>query len=202
MPTRQPVRMFPDVPPAAPPRVAPGRSRFAVVGFGNVFQGDRGVGLYALEAMEQAGFGREATLDFLTGDYRSLMFCLHEADAAVIIQAALMSGRPGELHALDLPRFRSLAATDHRVPSRHRALAETLAWIEVAHRLPRGMLFLFVEPDPTRDREGPGLSGPARRGVRRAVELAADFLEKHGAGRPAGHVQDRLYAIPWLGVTF
>ncbi|QLA15487.1 hydrogenase maturation protease [Desulfolutivibrio sulfoxidireducens] len=178
------------------------RPHFAVVGFGNVFQGDRGAGVYALEALEQAGFRADVSLHPLTGDYRALMYCLYGADAAVIIQAAAVTGRPGELHALDLPRFRTLAALDQGAPSAHKALAAMLAWIEVAHRLPRELLFLLIDPDPAYAPDGAGLSGPARRGVRRAVELAAVFLEKNGAARPAGHVPDRLYAIPWLGVTF
>jgi hypothetical protein len=120
----------------------------------------------------------------------------------VVVQAAEVSGHPGEIHAMDLPRFRTLAALDHRVPSRHKALAEMLLWIEMAHRLPGKLLFLFLEPDPGNDRDGAGLSGPGRRAVRRAVERAADFLVKNGAHRPAGYVPDRLYAVPWLGVTF
>lgn len=196
-----------------PPAVTPGpsvvpacdgtiRPRLAVVGFGNAFRGDRGAGLYVLEALDQAGFGSHVALDHIVGDYRALISCLYDADAAVIVQAAEACGRPGDVHALDLPRFRTLAAMDHRVPSQPRALAEALTWIEMGHRLPRELLFLFIEPDPTCDGQAPGLSGPVRRGVRRAVDLAADFLERNGADRPAGHVPDRLYTVPWLGMRF
>ncbi len=187
---------------AAPPSGGAARPRCAVVGFGNALRGDRGAGLYVLEAMDQAGFGSHVTLDHIVGDYRTLISSLYEADTAVVVQAAEVSGHPGEIHAMDLPRFRTLAALDHRVPSRHKALAEMLLWIEMAHRLPGKLLFLFLEPDPGNDRDGAGLSGPGRRAVRRAVERAADFLVKNGAHRPAGYVPDRLYAVPWLGVTF
>ncbi|NMC48066.1 MAG: hydrogenase maturation protease [Desulfovibrio sp.] len=195
----RPVAPGPSVVPACDGTTRP---RLAVVGFGNALRGDRGAGLYVLEALDQAGFGSHVALNHIVGDYRTLISCLYDADAAVIVQAAEACGRPGDVHALDLPRFRTLAAMDHRVPSQPRALAEALTWIEVGHRLPRKLLILFIEPAPTCDGQGPGPSGPVRRGVRRAVDLAANFLERNGADRPAGHVPDRLYAVPWLGIRF
>ena len=118
---------------------------------------------------------------YIAEDYRNLMPCLYAAHAAVIIQADAVTGRSGDVHDLDLDRFRTLAALDHRIPSRHMALAEMLGTIETAHRLPQQLRIVLVDPDPTRDSHGACLSPAARRGVRRAVELAACFLEQCGA---------------------
>lgn len=179
----------------------PGR-RYAVVGFGNLFRGDHGLGLYALEALEQVGFGSEVHLDYIAEDYRNLMPCLYAAHAAVIVQADALTGRPGDVHDLDLDRFRTLAALDHRIPSRRAALAEMLGTIETAHRLPPKLRIVLADPDPTRDAHGACLSPAARRGVRRAVELAACFLERSGAVCPNGRKPDRVYRIHWLDMAF
>lgn len=177
------------------------RRRYAVVGFGDMFRGDHGIGLYALEALEQAGFGPDVGLDYIAGDYRNLMTCLYGADAAVIVQADVVSGRPGEVHSLDLGRFRTLAALDHRLPSSRVALAEMLGIIETAYRLPRELRIVLVDPDPAFDVGGAGLSRAVRRGLRRAVELTASVLERNGAVRQNGRLADRVYRIPWLDMT-
>ncbi|MEF3697022.1 hydrogenase maturation protease [Desulfolutivibrio sp.] len=186
--------------PAPLPPETTGR-RYAVVGFGNLFRGDHGVGLYALEALEQAGFGPEVRLDYIVGDYRNLMTCLYGTDVAVIVQADVVSGRPGDIHSLDLARFRTLAALDHHLPSRRVALAEMLGIIEAAYRLPRELRIVLVDPDPAFDDGGAGLSRAVRRGARRAVELTASVLERNGAVRQNGRMVNRVYRIPWLDMT-
>ncbi len=191
----------PETTTSPPLTETPGR-RHAVVGFGNLFRGDHGLGLYALEALEQVGFGPDVRLDYIAGDYRNLMPCLYSAHAAVILQADVVTGRPGDVHDLDLDRFRTLAALDHRIPSRRVALAEMLGTIETAHRLPPQLRIILVDPDPTRNDQGACLSPAARRGVRRAVELTACFLEQNHAVCRHGRIADRVYRIPWLNMAF
>lgn len=189
-------------PGARPPLAGADDPRHAVAGFGNLFHGDHGVGLYAIMALEQLGFGEDVRLNYLAEDYRSLLTCLYEAHAAVVILADTVSGRPGTIHVLDHARLRTLAALDARPASPVRSLAGMLELIGLACALPDKLCVLLVEPDPGHDDRPGSLSAAGRRGVRQAVKEATAFLSAHGGDRPAGRPEDRIYRIPWAGMTF
>lgn len=189
----------PDRPPMTAPATTARRPRGVALGFGDIFAGDDGVGLYMVEALTQDVQDEDVVIRYMAGDCRALPFALHGADAAVLILGHAARGRSGAFATMDLPAFRTLAALDDRPGSRARDVAKALAWLEVVGGVPAQLLFVVFDLGP-----GMGLafSEPLRQGARAAMAPIRNFFAAAGVAGPAEPTVSRLYRVPWLGVAF
>ncbi len=162
--------------------VAPGRA--LVIGVGNRFRGDDGVGAAVLDALGEIE-ATAAGLDLLEldGEPTRLVDAWHARPSVIVVDAVLTDDvEPGGLvvlegeSALDPDRVGHWSAG---VSGHSAGLGEALRLAAVLDRLPAELVVLGVAANDFGD--GPGLSGPVQRAVddvvaeirRRTVDLGS-----------------------------
>ena len=158
------------------------RRPIVVVGVGNPWRGDDGVGpAVAAAVRDRLGpggpAGRVDVVD-LDGEAARLVDAWDGADLAVVVDAARTGAPPGTLHRLDADGVRAAStASSHALGVQHAvALARALG------RLPRRLVLIGVEGADFG--HGTHLSDPVAAAVEPASRLVAEVV----AGRVAGTV--------------
>jgi hydrogenase maturation protease len=151
--------------------------RTVVIGVGNPYRADDGVGPAVVALLERRRV-ESAVLAHSLGEATGLIELWTGADLAIVVDAVLAEpAHPGRVHRLVVhrpPAERGRAASSHGLD-----LGEAVELARVLDRLPGELVLYAVEVD--RVGYGEGLSGPvARAGERLAGDIAAELA----AGRP------------------
>jgi hydrogenase maturation protease len=140
--------------------------KIAILGLGNVLQGDRGAACYVLESVANEIVGRSVHISYLGDNSIFAGGLLYEADLAIIVGTLRLSGIPGGLHVWNGCVFKQhatwLVAED---PAIERLLA-ALARADLAGGFPEKLVFIWIEP---KDTHGYSLTKPVRRAIAMAV---------------------------------
>jgi hydrogenase maturation protease len=145
--------------------------KIAILGLGDMFQGDRGAAYYVLKSVANEISGEHIHISYLGDNPNYAGGLLYETDLAIIVGALNLSGVPGAMHVWNGRVFEQhavwLAGED---PAIDRLLA-ALARADLAGGLPRKLLFVWIEPKET---HGYQISKP----VRGAIAMATRRIRK------------------------
>ncbi|MEU6329728.1 hydrogenase maturation protease [Streptomyces sp. NPDC047049] len=160
-------------------------ARIAVIGVGNDYRRDDGVGRAVVTRLARRGryrpLPRGVTLMCTDGEPTRLIAAWEDARLAVIVDAAhARPARPGRVHRLrvdgDLPQTRWGETSSHGF-----ALGDAVQLARALGRLPGALLVYAVEAADTR--LGTGLSPPVAAAVGPLVQRIEEDLVRHA---PAG----------------
>jgi hydrogenase maturation protease len=155
------------------PEPQPARTPVLVLGLGNLLLGDDGCGLRLLEQL--SGQFADPRVEFLDGGTMglSLLGCLEERSAILILDAVGLGAAPGTIHVLRDAELGALRA--HRASTPHEGnaleLLETMVLLDGA--LPR-IAVVGIEPEIVRT--GTVLSLTVEQAIPRALEQARQVL--------------------------
>ncbi|MEU9044635.1 MULTISPECIES: hydrogenase maturation protease [unclassified Kitasatospora] len=163
-------------------------SRIIVIGVGNEYRRDDGVGWAVLarlaEQAEQRPLPGSPVLRVCDGDPARLIGRWEDADLAIVVDAAhAHPGCPGRVHRLELDAER-LPRSGGTTSSHGLGLGEAVELARVLDRLPRRLVVYAVEGADTT--LGPGLSTPVAAAVEPLVRRIVKDLAPHrdpAAGR-------------------
>ncbi|MFH8371730.1 hydrogenase maturation protease [Streptomyces sp. NPDC018031] len=157
-----------------------GSGHIAVVGVGNEFRHDDGIGCIAVTRLEERA--RHSPLPAGTvvsrcdGDPGRLIGLWEGADLAIVIDAAhAHPGRPGKVHRVELadrPVGSGGATSSHSL-----GLGEAVELARALDRLPRRLVVYAVEGAD--QRMGIGLSPPVAAAVEPLVRCIEDDIARH-----------------------
>jgi hydrogenase maturation protease len=151
--------------------------RTVVIGVGNPYRADDGVGPAVVQLLEQCHV-EDAVLCRSLGEATELIDLWTGVDLAIVVDAVLAEpAHPGRVHRLVVhrpPTERSRAASSHGVD-----LGEAVELARVLDRLPGELVLYAVEVDHVG--HGEGLSAPV---TEAAARLAGDIAAELAARRP------------------
>jgi hydrogenase maturation protease len=159
-----------------------GRERIVVMGVGNPWRGDDGIGPAVAAALRDrpGPGGPSGPVDVvdLDGEAARLVDAWDGADLAVVVDAVRTGAPPGALHRLDADSMRAAAtASSHALGVQHAvALARAL------DRLPRRLVLVGVEGADFG--HGTHLSDPVAAAVEPATRLVAEVVAEAVAAAP------------------
>lgn len=166
--------------------------RISIVGVGDYFRGDLGLGCYVVSALQEEPLGDDVELRTLGSDASDVDIHLYGAAFAIIIQAVELGEPPGRIQKWDYPTFlerrRLFPDLYDKLDRLHRALARA----EFAGALPDELLFVWIEPWST---EGPVVSALGRKAFRLVIRKLKEVLVERDA-LPAHLVRiGRIYRL-------
>jgi hydrogenase maturation protease len=144
-----------------------------VIGVGNEYRRDDGVGLAV--ARELRRFGMPVDILEHSGEGAGLMQTWEDADAVVLVDAVLCGGKPGALFRLDAHTDR-LSAGSLRCSNHAFGVADAIALGRVLHKLPRTFILYGIEGEDYG--EGEGCSNSLQAAIPEAAERIAGEIEK------------------------
>lgn len=161
--------------------------KIAILGLGDILQGDRGAACYVLESVAGQTVGRSVQIAYLGDNSTFAGGVLYKTDLAIVVGTLDLSGIPGGLHVWNGKVFKQheswLAGEDPAIGGLLGALAKT----DLAGGFPRKLIFIWIEPQYT---QGYHISKPVRRAIAMAVKrirrelMAIDWLDRaHHRGR-------------------
>jgi hydrogenase maturation protease len=117
--------------------------KILVIGIGNAYRSDDGVGLIAARRLKNQ---RSRSLRVLehSGEGADLMNCWEGADAVILLDAVLSGSKPGTLHRWNASR-RPLPARTLRGSSHAFSLVAAVELARVLRRLPQRLIVYGVE---------------------------------------------------------
>lgn len=138
-----------------------------VVGIGNEFRGDDGIGLYVARRLQGA---LPASVEVVEhqGEPSGLMDYWEGAETVWLVDAVSSGAKPGTVRRLDVSES-ALPAHLFRASTHHIGLAEVVELARVLRRLPRRVVVYGVE----------GARFDARQGLTCDVEAAAELVVAH-----------------------
>ncbi|MDH6121367.1 hydrogenase maturation protease [Kitasatospora sp. GAS204B] len=153
-------------------------SRIVVIGVGNEYRRDDGVGRTVVARLAERAVARPlpdgTTLRVCDGDPARLLTLWEAADLAVVVDAAhAHPGHPGRVHRLELGSER-LSPSDGPTSSHGLGLGEAVELARALDRLPGTLVVYAVEGANTT--MGTGLSAPVAAAVDPLVARIADDL--------------------------
>ncbi len=119
------------------------KTEVLVMGIGNAYRSDDGVGLLAVRRLKEQSSNSFGTLEH-NGEGADLMNCWEGADAVIVLDAVRSSAKPGTLHRWDAG-LRPLPAMAFRGSSHAFSLAEAIEMARVLGRLPQRLIVYGVE---------------------------------------------------------
>jgi len=150
-----------------------------VIGIGNAYRSDDGVGLVAARRLKNQGSRSFRVLEH-SGEGADLMNCWEGADAVILVDAVQSGSKPGTLHRWNASR-RPLPARTFRGSSHAFSLVAAVELARVLRRLPQHLIVYGVEG---RDfRAGTGLSFEAEEAVGDVVERVLREVRQVSCGR-------------------
>lgn len=148
-----------------------------IIGLGDIFKGDLGIGCYIIEAFEQERLNDSIQLAYLAEDPRYAGDLLYEMNFVVIVGALNIEGAPGDIHCWSYETFyKNIAWLVNEFPS-IRLLVDALAWAELAGKFPEELLFFWIEPKMT---EGLGISKEVCKALRKTIQIIKKNLFERG----------------------
>lgn len=154
-----------------------------IIGIGNAFRHDDGIGLRVADMAEER-FGDAVGVCVLDGEPTRMVDTWEGADLAIVVDGVRSGAEPGTIHRLVLESDGATAAPgDHTdIPESPRAASshatgpgDAVALARVLGRMPRRLLLYGVEGEDFSD--GPGLSPAVERVLEDVVASIARDLE-------------------------
>jgi hydrogenase maturation protease len=133
----------------------------AVIGVGNEFRSDDGLGLYAARELRRRGAGGIVVTE-QSGEGTALLDTWQGQDVVVLIDAITSGGTPGEVHRIDCIAS-GVAHSLFRSSSHTFGVAEAIALGRSLGALPRVLLLYGIEG--CRFDQGRGVSDQVLRGM-------------------------------------
>ncbi|MFI6445697.1 hydrogenase maturation protease [Kitasatospora sp. NPDC050543] len=160
-------------------------ARITVIGVGNEYRRDDGVGWAVVARMaeraEKHPLPGRPSLVVCDGDPARLISHWDGADLAVVVDAAhAHPGQPGRVHRLELAGGR-LAREDSATSSHGLGLGDAVELARELDRLPRILIVYAVEGADCS--LGTGLSAPVRAAVESLAEQIAEQIAQHHGPR-------------------
>jgi len=152
-------------------------NNISIVGFGDIFKGDLGIGCYLIDVLCQEPLGEAVELAYVGENLHYTGAYLCEMDFAVIAGGLDMGGGAGMIHCWDMPTFEHNAFWLGENSVSMRLLARTLTGMRLSGFLPADLLLLLMEPDLT---EGFGMSPMMHKVLRKAVHIIKEHLFRRG----------------------
>lgn len=124
-------------------RPDPSHSGFIIIGVGNEFRQDDGVGIAVARLLKSRGLPSVTVVE-QAGEGTELLDCLHYAESVIIIDATSSGAAPGAVHRFDL----HAAALPHgfaRSSSHSFGVAEAIEMARTLGRLPATCLVYGIE---------------------------------------------------------
>lgn len=163
---------------------APSRAaRIAVIGVGNDFRGDDGLGWAVVAELERRARQRPlpdgTTLSECDGDPARMMTLWQGADLAIVVDAAhTHPGSPGRLHTLELVAGQPWRSPGGETSSHGLGLGEAVELARALDRLPRRLVIHAVEG--TDDTLGAGMSAEVADAVQPLVLRIEEEIAAYG----------------------
>jgi hydrogenase maturation protease len=117
--------------------------RIVVIGVGNLIMQDEGIGVHAVQALEEMSLPPNVQL-IDGGTSPDLISFIRAGDKMIIIDAARTGGKPGDIY-----RFRpeEISAGSNALASAHEiGVAENLKLMEMTGNKPRDVVIIGIEP--------------------------------------------------------
>ena len=155
------------------------KPKILVIGIGNAYRGDDGVGLVAARRLKNQRSTSFRVLEH-HGEGADLMTCWEGADAVILVDAVQSGAKPGTLHRWNAGR-RPLPARTFRGSSHAFSLVAAVELARVLRRLPQRLIVYGVEG---RDfRAGTGLSSETEEAVSDLVQRVLREVGQKSCGR-------------------
>ena len=139
----------------------------AILGLGNVLEGDRGAACHVLESVANVTSGKSVHISYLGDNPSFAGGLLYKTDLAIIVGTLSLSGVPGGMHVWNGGVFRQhaswMAAEDPAI----QRLLSALARADLAEGFPEKLVFIWIEP---KDTHGYEISKPVRGAIAMAVQ--------------------------------
>lgn len=153
------------------------RGQVVVLGLGNLLRGDEGLGIYALERLQERYMLPEQVLVIDGGTLGlNLLSYLEGADLVLVLDAVLTDGPPGMIWQArndEVPAFFGIRTSPHEI-----ALPDVLALMRLRETGPRELIVLGMQPATIT--LGWGLSEAVSAHLDKLVDAAAEVLRKWG----------------------
>ena len=172
-----------------------------VLGIGNILLHDEGIGVLAIEELEQR-FSFPAGVELVDGGTcgMELRDLLCDLEQLIIIDAMKNGGRPGTAYRLDeegVPAHFRARISPHQL-----GISDLLATLTLTDSLPSRLVLFGVEPENLGT--GLGLSPVVAMGLERVVAAVCEELTRQGlipealapdTGRPAAFWSKRQFTL-------
>lgn len=169
-----------------------------VIGLGNIFRGDLGIGCYVVDALGQDPLGDAVELSYLAEGSHYADAYVYGAKLAIIVQALSLGGVAGGVYRWDMAAFWRNISWLAQTSESMRLLARALGRMEFFDTAPKDLMFVWIEPKVT---EGFGISEEARKALRRATGIIKEILVGRGF-LPAPVLRlSPIYRLHVLGTT-
>ena len=147
---------------------------YLIIGIGNPFRRDDGVGVKVAESLAAAQIP-DCTIRVLSGEGAALMECWDGSDRVIVIDAARTGSNPGKIHELDAAREK-IASDFFHYSSHAFGLAEAIEMSRALNQLPESIVVYGIEGADFS--EGMGLS----LAVETAAEITTARIREYLAG--------------------
>jgi hydrogenase maturation protease len=170
----------------------------SIVGFGNIFKGDLGIGCYIVDALCQEPLGDSVELSYLGGNLHYAGAYFAEMKFAVIVGGLCIGGSAGSVRCWDKEAFHQNIPWLIEQSGSMRLLAQSLARAEFCGYAPDDLLFLWIEPKMA---EGFGISIEARKALRKTVSTIKGHLFRRGFLSETTYRVSSIYQLKVLSTT-
>lgn len=154
------------------------RSPVVVIGVGNTWRTDDGIGAAAVALLHDRCDGSDVDLVVVDGEPTRLIDAWRGRQLALVIDAVVRGSRPGTIHRAELG-VDELPGPSAGASSHAGGVAEAIALARVLDRTPRRLVVLGVEPACLAP--GSGLSTPVAEAVPALVEQVIVEIGTAGA---------------------
>ncbi len=170
--------------------------RAVVVAFGDLFQGDRGLGLCVSEALGQEDLGSAVQLDYLGTEYGRLPGLLMGATLGMVLHWLPEDMTLGAIHSLDMEVFLDFLAADEERATALAPLARVVQGMLLAEMQPARLFFVLAPAWCA----GPqcGIMPQERHAARKVVGLVRERLRAEGFCPGSARPLPRVYGFSWL----
>ncbi|MEJ2630065.1 MAG: HyaD/HybD family hydrogenase maturation endopeptidase [Acidihalobacter sp.] len=152
-------------------------SHTLVLGLGNTLLGDEGVGIYAVQRVEQAlaGAGNVRCLDGGTLSF-TLAGPIEDSNRLIVIDAAELRDAPGSVQVFEGEEMDRYVGTGGKRSVHEVSLADLLAIACLAGRLPEQRVLIGIQPEFVEWADAPTPAG--MRGIGAACTLALELIRR------------------------
>ncbi len=167
----------------------------SIVGFGDILQGDLGIGCYVLDALTQESLGQCVELFYLADQYIYTTASIYKMELCIIVQALDLGLAAGKVLCWSNQVFRRNLPWLLNQSEALNSLMQSLERTELIDGLPKSLAFVCVQPSLI---EGIGISKEGRRGVRKAIRLIKEELAQSGFLSNQDLQEKRIYKLELL----
>ena len=165
--------------------MSPGKSGTLIIGLGNQYRRDDGVGLVVAQRLKAAAPEHARVLEE-SGEGVALMESWKDADAVILIDAVHSGAKPGALHRLDA-HTQPIPTSFFHYSTHAFGVAEAIELARALGQLPRCLIVYGIEGKTFE--AGVGLSPEVERAAQKVAERVLRDLQVLGGFRPfsSGH---------------